>query len=125
MGRRTQKGDAHQGWSPVEEKLIRLALNEAAAPGEVENCAVKLFTLLRKRKVTPEQLIQTRGELVPTPPSEYAVYYGDIRLPFGKHRGSPISEVDPDYLTWFANNCQSRASRTCAAIARFLRQAGY
>jgi hypothetical protein len=119
--RRHPKHDAGQAWNPVEEKLIRLALDEAAAPGEVQNCAVKLFALLRKRKVTAEQLIEPQGNVVAValPAS------GNLRLPFGKHAGVKLSEVDPDYLHWFATNCQTRASKTCAAIARFLRQAGY
>jgi hypothetical protein len=119
--RRSPKRDARQGWTSVEKKLIRLALDDAAAPGEVSNCAVKLFTLLRKRKVTAEQLIEPQSNVVIVAPLES----GNLRLPFGKYAGIRISEVDPDYLHWFATNCQPRASKTCAAIARYLRQAGY
>jgi hypothetical protein len=119
--RRSPKRDARQGWTLIEEKLIRLALDDAAHPGEVQNCAVKLFALLRKRKVTAEQLIEPQGNVVVMAPPES----GNLRLPFGKYAGLKMIEVDPDYLHWFSTNCRNKAPKTCAAIARYLAAARY
>lgn len=118
---RSPKHDARQYWTPIEEKLIRLALDDAAHPGEVSNCATKLFALLRKRKVSAEQLIEPQDDVVVVAPPES----GNLRLPFGKYTGIKLSEVDPDYLHWFSANCRNKAPKTCTAIERFLAAARY
>jgi hypothetical protein len=75
-----------------------------------------LFALLRKRKVTAEQLIEPQDNVVVVAPPES----GNLRLPFGKYAGLRMSEVDPDYLYWFSTNCRNKAPKTCVAIARYL-----
>jgi hypothetical protein len=42
-------------FTDVELKLLRLALNPAAAVGEIGTSAVKLIDSWRKRKLTPEE----------------------------------------------------------------------
>ena len=44
-------------FTPVEQKLIRLGLNPAAQPGEIDVCAIKLIASLRRRGATAEQLV--------------------------------------------------------------------
>lgn len=105
-------------FTPVESKLLTLGLNEAAAAGEIEACGIKLLACLRKRGVRPDQILESFGALARLP-----IDYGAVIMPFGRHSGEPIREIaaiDPDYLSWFEQNCKKSAPKTCDAIARWL-----
>lgn len=45
-----------------------------------------------------------RGRLRHTAECEELQKSWEIRMPFGKHKGRPISEVPPDYLEWLDQN---------------------
>jgi hypothetical protein len=79
---------------PLEQKLIRLALDDAAAPGEVLNASVSLIKSLRKRGVRPEALLQPAANGVTRSAPRQAPDYGSTILSFGKFRGFRIREVD-------------------------------
>jgi hypothetical protein len=110
---------------PLEQKLIRLALDDAAAPGEVLNASVSLIKSLRKRGVRPEALLQPAANGVTRSAPRQAPDYGSTILSFGKFRGFRIREVDPDYLRWVLGNCQLSCPAICKAIQRFLAAEGY
>ena len=46
----------------TESQLAALALNPAAAVGEIANSAVALFKSLRRRNVTPQQFASTNDD---------------------------------------------------------------
>jgi uncharacterized protein (DUF3820 family) len=42
-------------------------------------------------------------------------------MPFGKHKGVPVSDVDPGYLQWVLDNCTRIDSYLSAEIRRVLK----
>ena len=95
--------------TPVEEKLLRLALDKAAPDGEWMLACAKLFHSLRERAVdgyTPGLAAKMSGEIAPEPTvtPEMMEWPGSIRLGFGKHAGKKLAEIDPGYLAWYCNN---------------------
>jgi hypothetical protein len=91
-------------FTSVEEKLIRLALDDAAQPGEVRNCAVKFVQSLRRRGIKSEALVRPLP-----PPTRFCVELDRARIlkmPFGRHRGRRLDVIEPDYLKWALANCR-------------------
>ena len=95
-----------------EEKLLRLALDDAAAPGEVQNATLALITSLRRRGVRPEALI-TGNELVQR--SNTARDLGREVFPWGKFEGRHVAEVPEKYLRFCLWKC-SKARFTIDVI---------
>jgi uncharacterized protein (DUF3820 family) len=96
-------------FTAVEQKLLRLALDEAAQPGEIQNSAVKLIESFRRRAVKPEALIQQQ-------PAEWqlSVELGraaQLKMPFGRHKDRRLDVIEPDYLRWVLRNCD------CASLS--------
>jgi hypothetical protein len=91
-------------FTAVEEKLLRLALDEAAQPGEVCNSAVKFVESLRRRGVKAEAFTRPLQppELFPTKLDRARV----LKMPFGRHRGRRLDVIEPDYLKWALANCR-------------------
>jgi hypothetical protein len=114
--RRSQTSPAGFHWKPLEEKLIRLALDDAAQPGEIANSATKLGASLRKRGIRPENLLQPASQI----PAFGSVDYGSMIMSFGQYKGLSLNQIDRDYLTWVEANCQRSRPEMCKAIARFL-----
>jgi uncharacterized protein (DUF3820 family) len=102
-------------FTDIERKLIRLALDPGAAPGEIDTAAIKLVRSLRSRAIPSERIIS-----LPTIRPDC----GETRLPFGRHRHKQIRDVDFDYLKWFATNCYSQAPSVCLRIEQFLEREG-
>jgi hypothetical protein len=105
-------------FTPVEQCLIRLALDPAAAPGEIENSGAKLMLLLRRRGVEPEEFL--RYSISSSDPQAYS--FGEILMPFGRNKGLRLREIDPGYLRWVCLNCRDSHEDLCRAIGRFLRE---
>src|SRR6478736_2479209 len=103
-------------FTPVEQCLIRLALDPAAAPGEIENSGAKLMLLLRRRGIEAEEVLQY--SIQSSDPQAFK--FGEILMPFGKNRGLRLREIDPGYLRWVHENCQDNHEDLCRAIGRFL-----
>src|SRR5690242_10663000 len=89
-------------FTPTEANLIRLALDKAAAPGEIENSGAKLMLLLRRRGVEPEEVLAYSIHA----PDPNAFAFGEILMPFGKYKGLRLREIDPGYLRWVYMNCR-------------------
>ena len=69
-------------------KILRLALDEAAQPGEADAAAVKFIRCLRKDGIRPEDLF--------TPNTTHR----GLTFGFGKHKGQPLDQVESSYITW-------------------------
>ena len=74
-----------------ELKLLTLALDSAATDSEATNAASKLIKLLRKRKATVDEFVDTQ------PDTALAAY---VTMPFGKYKGFQLCEIDSSYLHW-------------------------
>jgi hypothetical protein len=132
------------------QKLLSLALDGAAAPGEVENAGHMLIKHLRKGGVKADEFLRGGGTRVverervvyrdrivyqdrvvekikivhvdrpvtsdgaPPPPPE-------VVMPFGKHKGVPVAEIDPGYLQWVLDNCDRLDAYLVAEIRRVLK----
>jgi uncharacterized protein (DUF3820 family) len=90
-----------------------MALHPETPDGEIQNAAVLLIKILRKRNFSPEMLLGTtaKPQYKPEPPPKpkpkpkpkYKEDAGDVVFSFGKHKGKKISEVPSDYLQWIHN----------------------
>ena len=84
----------------LEQKLIRLALDPAAAPGEIQNCAIKLVEFWRKRGLTVEQVFGANGAGAQLVQQYWAPDYGLCVMNFGKHKGKEFKDIPPSYFHW-------------------------
>jgi hypothetical protein len=78
----------------LERKLIRLALDPAAQPGEIANCARMLIHHWRKRGVSAEEIFGTNGGQLPP----WAPDYGLCVMPFGKYKRKQFKDISPRYF---------------------------
>jgi hypothetical protein len=123
-------------------KLLSLALDSAAAPGEIDNATRMLVSHLRKAGAKADDLLKGgAGRIVvkerivyrdrPVVKVVEKVVYKEgggtaapppiIRMPFGKHKGVPVSDVDPGYLQWVLDNCTRIDAYLSAEIRRVLK----
>jgi hypothetical protein len=112
-----------------EEKLLRLALDTAAADGEWRNCAHKLLRSWRERRVLAEDVVAVPSQTPPPPPPpprSSGPDYGLCTMPWGKHKGKSFRQIPPDYLAWALRWIREDATRARAmaslatSITRFL-----
>jgi hypothetical protein len=100
-------------FTETEQKLLRLGLNEAAHPGEVDNCGAMLFRSLRRRGASAEQLIASMTQAT-WAARELSAARGRV-MTFGQYRNKTVGEVPPRYLRW--------ALKTCSNLPHNLRRA--
>lgn len=98
---------------PKAEKLLRLALDDAACQGEWETAARMLIASLRKAGCKAESLLapplrnpfpqpsQSYRKPEPPPWKSKATHKVN-RMPFGMHKGKTFRELPNDYLGWLA-----------------------
>lgn len=80
--------------SPLESKLLHLALNKAAAMGEVENSARMLIESLRRRDVQASDIEQALS-LEPLAIKPLRPDPGLTVMLWGRHKGKIIADVPP------------------------------
>ncbi len=90
-------------FTELEQKLLRLALNAGAEPGEIRNASLKLVESLRRRGLRPEALIEG-AEVQSDSGIEQARC---MRMPFGKHRGKGLDQIPVAYLRWVLSKCSN------------------
>ena len=100
--------------SPLESKLLHLALNKAAAMGEVENSARMLIESLRRRDVQASDIEQALS-LEPLPMKQLRPDFGLTRFPWGPNKGRPLVDVSPRDL----RSAISWARRTPGVAEKF------
>jgi hypothetical protein len=90
--------------SPLQAKLMRLALDSGAADGEALNALSKLRNSLKTEGPDPHELVdalQNAGfatpEESPLPPVQTKPDYGLCRMPFrkSKHHGEMFADIPP------------------------------
>lgn len=86
--------------SDKEQKLLRLALDAAAQPGEADNAAVALIRSMRARGADAYDRREFKISSPPKADLKPADWPGCILMPFGKHAGQPLAQLPPDYLRW-------------------------
>jgi hypothetical protein len=116
----TNSADDKDIQTDKEEKLLRLALDGAAQPGEYSNAATKWIESMRRRGIT----VETRFDAYLSPPEEPAEVErepdpGLVRMPFGKHQGKRFCDVPRTYLYWIVNNVNN--DFLVRAVTRYLR----
>jgi hypothetical protein len=101
-------------FTPLELKLLRLALDAQAAAGEVQTSAVKLIESLRRRDVQASA-IEWALSKEPPPMKRLKPDYGLTKFPWGPNKGRPIVDVSPRDL----RNAISWARRTPGVAEKF------
>jgi hypothetical protein len=80
---------------PLERKLLALALDRAAEPGEIRNCAQKLIESWRARGLVVEEF-ERKGERT-------IDSYGSRLVGFGQYQGHRVGDLPTDYLQWMVD----------------------
>jgi hypothetical protein len=107
--------------STLDEKttrLLLLALDPQAAPGEVENAAVAFVRRLRSRFSDGHAFLAELADKAELP--DVANVYGAVKMPFGRHRDRRLRDIPPDYLLWVLDNCTNADPYLRTAIRRYL-----
>lgn len=91
-------------------QLFALALDGAAAGGEIATSGQKIVELLRKEGATVDDLAKLFPPKVERKP-DLPKYSGcmSMTMPFGKNKGHTIGylvQEHPDYLEWVLENCE-------------------
>ena len=115
--------------TPLQRQLILTAMDAAAAPGEQATAASMFFRELRKAYRDGYALLADLAEVSnttapPLPPAP-SHCYGTVRMPFGKHKGRQLAEIDAAYLLWILDNVTTLSSSLRRAIEGHLQDEYY
>jgi hypothetical protein len=109
--------------SPLQAKLMRLALDSGAADGEALNALAKLRANRKEYGPDPHELVdalQSAGfaleEESPLPPATTKPDYGLCRIPFGKNKGQLFMDTSPYELRRLREWCLSTDANKFAGI---------
>ena len=102
VGIRSPEVIAVQKLSDKEFKLFALALDRAAAPGEVDTAAKMLIKSLRQRYVKIDDLIE-----LPNQNCGIVQPQNCARMTFGKYKGESLTDIPANYLVWALANCDN------------------
>jgi uncharacterized protein (DUF3820 family) len=102
----------------LEQKLLTLALDAAAQPGEWATAWMKLGQSLRERGVDGYGSIRKKMSPEPEPkiPQAQMDWPGSIVLTFGKYKGQKLASIDPGYMRWYVTNCDDGTGRNSDLI---------
>lgn len=108
-----------------ERKLILLAFDPAAEPGEAVGAVRALAKTWISKYPDGHALVKDLEAPEQEVVKEKVVYrtespFADFELPFGKHRGAPLRDVPVEYLLWVLHNFEGMWPTTREAIERYL-----
>ena len=116
--------------TPLQRQLLLTAMDPAAAPGEQAAAEGLFFRSLRKAYRDGYALLTDLAEVSNAPGSGLtgattSNRYGSVTMPFGKHKGRPLSEIDATYLLWVLDNVTTLDRALRRAIERHLQDEQY
>lgn len=83
----------------LEKKLLALALDAAAAPGEMVNAATKLIEAWRRRDLRIDDFEQVAPVVARRERKMYKPDYGLCVWPWGtRYKGKQFKDIPPHYL---------------------------
>jgi len=103
--------------SELEQKLLRLALDPGAQPGEIQAAAIKLVEYWRKKGMHLNDILGQPNGQAAQPPAYYAPDYGLCTMPFGKHKGAEFKDVPPSYLRWLLSQLKASPNQKFPKLA--------
>lgn len=110
--------------TPIEKKILVLAMDRSASDGEIGLAALKLIELLRRRYPSGHELIKDLEQIKFREEIRYVTVqhdpYGNFIMPFGKHKGTKLKDVPIDYLLWILENYDGLRATTRAVIENFV-----
>ena len=102
-----------QPLSTLQAKLMRLALDSAAADGEALNALSKLRANLKENGPQPHELVDALEhaglllpEEAPLPPASAKPNYGLCTVPFGRNKGTLFMDASPYDLRCLREWCK-------------------
>ncbi len=116
--------------TPQQRQLLLMALDPAAAPGEQAAAERLFFRSLRKAYrdgyafLTDLEEVSNAAGAGPTG-THQSHRYGTVTMPFGKHKGRPLSEIEATYLLWVLDNVTTLDRALRRAIERHLQDEQY
>ena len=114
--------------TPLQRQLLLTAMDRAAAPGEQATAAGLFFRSLRKAYRDGYALLADLAEVSNVPGSGLTTTssrYGTVTMPFGKHKGRRLSEIDATYLLSLLDNVTTLDRALRRAIERHLQDEQY
>jgi len=111
----------HLELKPMEEKLIRLALDPAAKANEIVTSVTKLVSYLRARGVSAAEVFRASKLSTPSTDNGELARAKAMRMPFGKHRHKLLRDVPLSYLRWARDNCSNMNADLRDAIGIILK----
>lgn len=109
-----------------QEKLLVLAMDPGAQPGEAVNAAAAFFRSLKSKYSDGHALLDVlKGSATPNRPSICVANYGLVTLPIGKYKGRQLRTIPVDYLLWMVRDCDCLTDAMREAIKRFLRDSDF
>ena len=116
--------------TPQQRQFLLMAMDPAAAPGEQAAAERLFFRSLRKAYhdgyavlTDLKEVSNTTGVTPTTHASSHR--YGSVTMPFGKHKGRKLSEIDATYLLWLLDNATALDRALRRAIERHLQDEQY
>jgi uncharacterized protein (DUF3820 family) len=82
-----------------ETRLLSLMLDRASLGGEIYTAAQKLALSLRSRGIEAPTIVEALEE-APLSAKRLKPDYGLTVMPWGKHKGQPLCDIPPHYLSW-------------------------
>jgi hypothetical protein len=110
-----------------QEKLLLLAMDPGAQPGEAINAATAFFRSLKSRYQSGHELLVALNAAASARnrPCANEANYGLVTLPFGKYKGRQLRTIPLDYLLWMMRECDCLTDAMREAIKRFLRDSDF
>ena len=105
----------------IEKKVLLVAMDRAAATGEVQSASLKLVELLRKRYNDGHALIKDFESIQIVNTVRYIDNpYATFRMQFGKYEGEMLKDIPVDYLHWLLENFKGLRDSTKTVIESYL-----
>ena len=109
-------------FTDAEKKCVLIAMDQAAAEGEIIAAAGRFVTLLRKRYADGYALLQDLEKLPERLDGwgRRRAVFGKVQMTFGKYKGRHLDEIPATYLLWVLQNVMTLSPPLRESIEGFL-----